>query len=965
MLKGSIPFFLLLAGLAHLPCAWAQPTRDGAARTNVPEGIGAIHDRARQARERRAFDAVDELRRERLEKLKFAKEQSAWSAGVEALTKADALIKGMQYTDAARVIKEAWQPFASDARPRDHAVFGDIAVKMFEVHQAALAIYAEGSPGFPELTSDEVKKAIDLAIREDPCQVEAIAIEAFLTRPNPDESFQPAELQESLRRRNTRLLDITFVPSDKTLAQPWHAPVEFLKAKSTGFVLDDLRYIETFLLPTRQLLGKDGRDEPFAVVLGGAVLSTGGDSQTAGRSGPFFVDEYVAGTDGNPGRWVRMRPRWLTVRPTNGSVGQAGLAIDIATIAKRIKELDASISRGEAAGIEAECRAIATRYDFPAAHQIPNQVMQFLARTEPLDARINTLVEQFGVYVISLRGNNDFETARKAEQAIQDYGRLLARTRDLTQSWQQALNVLVPPPQQPQVHRFSVNWLSDLNARIAYVRSRLDRLNQIQPAEAGGPPQQPGDAAGAFGGGAGGGGSVPQQIEDCEQLLGLFEVLKVAEFCERAKDRYSVDWVKANTAPPPAPATPTEQAAQAIPSPAEDRAKKAVLRAHTALVSAVGDGRINARQGGVVHESVDVIRDNISFLPEENNPSNGAQSPFPVPNLGQQSLPGQQLQPGQQAQSEDGPKAFFEAFARECANTFAVWRMEIALEAARQDARNPDTWELRGAEWQLDDFSAKWRIRYLAELIDRYPRIVLRSGDLEAIRQAARGQGGAGGVPLQSNCSTVEGNPLVSLEESTIVVSLGRSPIERLWQGVVLIVHDEDQPGGPKGLVAADGKEFLWFETADARVRGVLNYTDPEPHIAIEYPGVEGRVVLGAVPSPFDTRSGRWRYLRDRRGNRIEIAPATSNTPLRIVSSSGQELVDRSVNYSVKDWTDLDRNVVNEFLPWCLALSPSLPTWQAYQAALRRTQPPISQSSRWSVPRPAFRNREVKWAGGF
>jgi hypothetical protein len=961
MLKGSIPFLLLLAGLAHLPCARAQPARDGAAGTNVPEGIGAIHDRARQARERRAFDAVDELRRERQEKLKFVKEQSAWTAGVEALTKADALIKGMQYTDAARVIKQAWQPFASDARPRDHAVFGDIAVKMFEVHQAALAIYPEGSPGFPKLTSDEVKRAIDLAIREDPCQVEAIAIEAFLTRPNPEESFQPAELQESLRRRNTRLLDITFVPSDKTLAQPWHAPVEFLKAKSTGFVLDDLRYIDTFLLPTRQLLGKDGRDEPFAVVLGGALLSTGGDSQTEGRGGPFFIDEYVAGKDGNPGRWVRMRPRWLTVRPTNGSVGQAGLVMDFMTIANRVKQLDNSISSAETAGIEAECRAIATKYDFPTAHQIPQQVMLILAKNDPLNARINDLVTQFGVYVKNRRDNNDFETARKAEQAIQDYERVLARTRDLTQSWQQSLDVLVndtPPPNTPSPPRYSVKWLSDLDARRGYLRSRLDRLKQMQPAEAGLPPQQPGDAAGAFGIGPGGGGSVPQQIEDCEQLLGLFEVLKVAEFCKRAVDPRSGAWVQDNTGPKPT-------ATGGPPSPAEDRAKKAVLGAHTALVNAVGQGRINARQGGVVHESVDVIRDNVSFLPEVPSSSNGPQSPFPVPNPGQEALPGQQFQPGQPAQFEDGPKAFFEAFARECANTFAVWRMEIALEAARQGARNPDTWELRGAEWRLDDFSAQWRIRYLAELIDRYPRIVLRSGDLEAIRQAARGQGGEGGVPLQSNCSTVEGNPLVRLVESAPVVSLGRNPIERLWQGVVLTVHDEDQPGGPKGLVAADGKEFLWFESADARVRGVLNYTDPEPHIAIEYPGVEGRVVLGAVPSPFGMRSGRWRYLRDRRGNRIEIAPATSNTPLRIVSSSGQELVDRSVNYSVKDWTDLDRNVVNEFLPWCLALSPSLPTWQAYQTALRRPQPPIPQSSRWSVPRPAFRNSEVKWAGGF
>ena len=228
--------------------------------------LDALHEQARKARDEKDFSRLEDLRLERLALAKDSSGKSAWIAGAQAIAEADALIQSMQYEQACTVLQKAWKPFEKPAR--GEAVFGDVAMKLFEATQAALAVY----PEFNAVAAADLRKAVQLAADADPCQMEAQAADAFLTVPNPDEAFQPAELRPSLLLRNKRLLAISHAADRDERPLPWHAPVEFLKAESSSFVLDDLRYYDRFLNPRRRLHGLDAYGEPVHVVMGGTLL---------------------------------------------------------------------------------------------------------------------------------------------------------------------------------------------------------------------------------------------------------------------------------------------------------------------------------------------------------------------------------------------------------------------------------------------------------------------------------------------------------------------------------------------------------------------------------------------------------------------------------------------------------------------------------------------------------------------
>ncbi|MEI8229367.1 MAG: hypothetical protein WCH77_14050, partial [Planctomycetota bacterium] len=273
-----------------------QPPADFAAQLDV------LHEKARKARDEKDFSQVEELRLERLALAKDSSDKSPWIAGAQAIAEADTLIQSMQYEKACTVLQEAWKPFEKPAR--GEAVFGDVAMKLFEAVQAGLAVY----PDFKAVPGDVLRKAVQLAADGDPCQVEAQAADAFLTVPNPDEAFQPAELRPSLRLRNKRLLAISHAADRDERPLPWHAPVEFLKAESSSFVLDDLRYYDRFLNPRRRLRGLDAYGEPVHLVMGGTLLVV--DRDTDGRRRPAVADYD---TDSN--NWLRMTPRILRIEP--------------------------------------------------------------------------------------------------------------------------------------------------------------------------------------------------------------------------------------------------------------------------------------------------------------------------------------------------------------------------------------------------------------------------------------------------------------------------------------------------------------------------------------------------------------------------------------------------------------------------------------------------------------------------
>ena len=138
-----------------------------------------------------------------------------------------------------------------------------------------------------------VRKALKKSVTQDPCHLESVAMLAFMDKPEPSESFQPAEIRESLRTRNRELLKLdtggSATPRPGTASgpakltgtgMPWEAPVEYLKAKSTSFILDDLKYYTGFLDDRSILTGKDRRGEDFSVVMDGLLFTYADDNRS-------------------------------------------------------------------------------------------------------------------------------------------------------------------------------------------------------------------------------------------------------------------------------------------------------------------------------------------------------------------------------------------------------------------------------------------------------------------------------------------------------------------------------------------------------------------------------------------------------------------------------------------------------------------------------------------------------------
>lgn len=123
--------------------------------------------------------------------------------------------------------------------------------------------------------------------------------------------------------------------------------------------------------------------------------------------------------------------------------------------------------------------------------------------------------------------------------------------------------------------------------------------------------------------------------------------------------------------------------------------------------------------------------------------------------------------------------------------------------------------------------------------------------------------------------------------------------------------------------------------------------------MVVRFAGADGYSPLGASPDAFDAR----RILKDRRGNTITLDTSPESSPTKahfydIRSPSGEALTDRSVNYVIQDWLDLDRNIVNSFLPDVILLAPSLPTWRLYRNEYMRPAP--RNDWKWTVPRRVF-----------
>jgi hypothetical protein len=221
-----------------------------------------------------------------------------------------------------------------------------------------------------------VRGALEKAVSNDPCHLEVVTMLAFLEKPEPSESFQPAELRESLRKRNQKLLKlesekqadavsgtgVTVQDRATENVMPWEAPVEYLKAKSTSFILDDLKYYTGFLDEQSPLIGTDRRGEYFSVVMEGMLLVYADDN----RSQKPVVARYLAEEQ----RWQKLQlkllrvgpPRRRTKKPTNQDA--QGVLFDSKKVENRAGALLDGTRRELASAIRQE--VISTASLFPS-----------------------------------------------------------------------------------------------------------------------------------------------------------------------------------------------------------------------------------------------------------------------------------------------------------------------------------------------------------------------------------------------------------------------------------------------------------------------------------------------------------------------------------------------------------------------------------------------------------------------
>jgi len=211
-------------------------------------------------------------------------------------------------------------------------------------------------------------------------------------------------------------------------------------------------------------------------------------------------------------------------------------------------------------------------------------------------------------------------------------------------------------------------------------------------------------------------------------------------------------------------------------------------------------------------------------------------------------------------------------------------------------------------------------------------------------------------VPVRSDV-TSEDNPLVVSNNGRRVLQFSGELNQTIVTLLLAEDHDTEKDFMPVAVGDEAGQGHLWLHDSVGRYKATLVTKATAPaELVINYPGVDGHVPLG-IPQ---TRFGTVRYLIDRRSNRIvkgESPPEDSSSFYAMTSSAGNALTDPSVNYRIKDLLDLDRNIMNSFLPDLMLHSPSPPSWQLYRREFMRRRPAADwfPAFPWSSPRRAFR----------
>ncbi len=272
------------------------------------------------------------------------------------------------------------------------------------------------------------------------------------------------------------------------------------------------------------------------------------------------------------------------------------------------------------------------------------------------------------------------------------------------------------------------------------------------------------------------------------------------------------------------------------------------------------------------------------------------------------------------------------------------------------DAENLNrTWQIGRTTWQVYDFPDDITQERLANMINACPRLAFSLDDFDRLVKDAPAEGlpADARLPLIAGCTTVPRNRLVEQHGTQPMLRMPRG-IADPWTAVLLDVDREAGSDFAPALVDGPEGGYLWLDDNGGRVRlSFITKAGQEPAMVVRFAGADGYSPLGAAPDASDAG----RVLKDRRGNTITLVHSPEPSPTKahyyeIRSPSGEPLTDRSVNYVIQDWLDLDRNIVNSFLPDVSVLAPSLPAWRLYRDEYMRQAP--RNDWKWTVPRRLF-----------
>ena len=940
-----------------MPIFWGPgPARRASAVEPVRiAGLADLHADAAKARDAGDQVELERLRLDRLQLLQKAPERSSWTEGVRALGAAEGMCRRMRYKAAAEVLKKAWEPFAASSGA-GAPVLGDLALKMFEVQQAALAVFPPTHPEFPALPKEDLRLALEVAIAADPCQVEARAAQAFLTEPKPDESFQPAELQPSLVARNRDLLGISFTRGNQAPILPWHAAVEFLKAKSSSFVLDDLDYLDTFLDPRFRIQGTDRRGESFCAVLGGGLLVNDTELRS-GRSRRYVLD-YVT----EEKYWRRFKPVMMVVASDDAK--PKAWSLDESDACSRV---DANLARVIDLATDAADRQLkALVSEFPDDVERAVRVIRA--------GKWQEVTQEQGPGP----GSPFVEQLAFIQVQFDRYGTNFPKHR---QAATKAMKELTP--------------LIDRLKQLAGVKASLQACFVPEYTQAGSP-------------------SPPRMISSAkvsrEELPKTLMAIAAASEELRAIDVHLLEYVPpekserptkdAKVGRPPREAANRKPAASAKPEPTVQAARASAegltgdrlrleslellkslrfiarLRAvaDPAVVSAVDSFVSAASQGwgGGDEEDADVgMRAKIAQIDQSKRQFVDVMRQIQVGDVqpGQSQVPfrlnAKLLDMSVDAVTEMLAGIHFfgglpvvdaaqrlEHFVQECRDVKAKTDVMELLALWTSRADPVQQWKLAGYSWKVYDVPGSLPLEDLADMLESGMSVALPEESVDRLARECQNGDRPTQVSLIASATRMGDNPLVETKSESPVLRLEPARALVPLYSIALIAEGL-APGAQRLEPAYDvderGRHVLAVQDRGQTLNLVLDTGAMTPTMSVEYPGAQGVQDLG-VRANLDARH---RALKDRRSNLVSRALAGSSSPFQIVTSQGVQLTDRAVNYAWQDWRDLDRNIVNTFMPNALYLGPSLPVWLAYRRELTRPSP--VGGFLWGVPRPAYR----------